>query len=126
MKHMPPVRVRRIGDPRWHRYVIRDSEGRYWAGGTKWTRKRAGATLFASRIAAIAAQNRCCLDGDAAETFVAKVVMSVHAGRWSAEELVAHLQRHKQFCVGGPAGKGGILLEIVPEETKKVESCGDR
>ena len=75
MKHLPPTRVRRVGDPRWHRYVIRDSEGRYWAGGEEWSRNRAAATMFASRIAAVAALNRCSLDGDPAETFVTTVVM---------------------------------------------------
>lgn len=125
MDHLPPTYIRRIGDFRWHRYIVRDSRGKYWAGGMEWSDNRADATLFASSLAAIAKLNHCCLNGDAAATFTTTVVMSVHAGRWTTDELVAHLQKHKQFCVGGPADKGGILLEIVVEEVKKVEPCGE-
>ena len=49
------------------------------------------------------------------------VVLTVHARRWSAEELARHLKRHREFFIGGPAGKEGILLEIVPDTLKKVD-----
>ena len=49
------------------------------------------------------------------------VVVTVHARRWSAEELARHLKRHREFFIGGPAGKEGLLLEIVPDTLKKVD-----
>jgi hypothetical protein len=125
MDYLPPGRVVRVGDRRWKRYVIRDCLDRFWAGEGRWSDEPSGALLFCRELDATKQKSQYCL-GDAADTFVAKVVMSVHAGRWSAEELVAHLRRHKQFCVGGPAGKGGILLEIVPDTLRKAKGCGDR
>jgi hypothetical protein len=65
------------------------------------------------------ARNRYCL-GDEADTFTATVVVTVHARRWSAEELARFLKRHRTFAIGGPAGKEGLLLEIVPDTLKKV------
>jgi 23S rRNA pseudoU1915 N3-methylase RlmH len=66
-------------------------------------------------------RNRCCLGGDEADTFVVTVLVTVHARRWSAKELARHLGRHRKFFIGGPAGKEGLLLEIVPDTLKKVE-----
>jgi hypothetical protein len=65
-------------------------------------------------------RNRHCLGGDVADTFTAKVRVSVHTGSWSTRDLAAHLKRHRRFCVGGSAGRGGLLLEIVPSTLKKV------
>lgn len=65
-------------------------------------------------------RNRYCL-GDEADTFSVSVVLAVHAGRWSAEELARHLEQHRKFFIGGPAGKEGLLLEIVPGTLKKVD-----
>ena len=58
----------------------------------------------------------------AADTFTATVVVTVHAGRWSTKELARHLKRHRKFFIGGPAGKEGLLLEIVPDTLRKVEA----
>ncbi len=67
------------------------------------------------------ARNRYCLGGDEADTFTATIILTVHARRWSKKELARHLKRHKKFCIGGPAGKEGVLLEIVPDTLKKVK-----
>ena len=77
--------------------------------------------LFSREIDAMEARNWHCLGGDTADTFTATIVLTVHAGRWSVEELAARLKRHRKFCINGPAGKGGFLLEILPETLKKVK-----
>ena len=77
--------------------------------------------LFHRELDALEARNRYCLGGDEADTFTVSVVITVHARRWSAKELARHLKRHRQFFVGGPAGKEGILLEIIPDTLKKVD-----
>ena len=44
-----------------------------------------------------------------------------HAGRWSRKTLAAFLKRHREVFIKGPAGKGGILLEILPDSLKKAK-----
>jgi hypothetical protein len=120
MDYLPPGRVVRVCDPRWQRYIIRDSLGQYWAGG-HWSHIPTDAVLFCREIDAMEVRNRHCLGGDTADTFTATVVLTVHAGRWSEEALVAHLKRHQKFCVGGPPAKGGLLLEILPGTLRRTE-----
>ena len=77
--------------------------------------------MFCRETDAMEARNRHCLGGDTADTFMATVVLTVHAGRWSVEELAAHLGRNRKFCTGGSARKGGILLEILPGTLRRPE-----
>ena len=121
MDYLPPGRVVRVGDHRWKRFVIRDCLDQFWAGEGRWTDKPSEAVLFCRELDATKQKNRHCL-GDTADTFTATVVVAVHPGRWSARELARHLKRHKEFCIGGPASKGGLLLEIVPDTLRKVKS----
>ncbi|MGO9109927.1 MAG: hypothetical protein ACLP9L_11900 [Thermoguttaceae bacterium] len=118
--YLPPGYIRRIGDKRFPRFVICDCRGQYWARD-HWSRKPAHAVLFHSEIQATEARNRYCLGSDEADTFTVSVVLAVHARRWSVEELARHLERHRQFFVGGPAEKEGLLLEIIPSTLKKVD-----
>jgi hypothetical protein len=120
MEYLPPGRVQRIGDERFPRYVIRDGLGQYWACD-RWSDKPSDAVLFYREIDAVKERNRCCLGGDTADTFTATIVVTVHAGRWSRKELVSHLRRHRTFCLGGPPGKEGLLLEILYNTLKKVK-----
>jgi hypothetical protein len=120
MDYLPPCHVQRIGDERFPRYVIRDCRGQYWARD-RWTGTPTFAVLFHRELDAMEARNRYCLGGDEADTFTVSVVITVHARRWSAAELARHLKRHRQFFVGGPAGKEGLLLEIVPGTLRRVE-----
>ena len=83
------------------------------------------AALFLSRVTAIAGRDQCCLNGDAADTFAATITLSVHAGRWTTEELVAHLKQHRRFSVSGPPEKGGVLLEIIIDDLKAVANTGE-
>ena len=114
-----PGYIQRIGDERFPRFVIRDGLGQYWARD-RWSDNPATAVLFCQELDAMEVRNRYCL-GDEADTFSVSVVLAVHAGRWSAEELARHLERHRKFFIGGPAGKEGLLLEIVPGTLKKVD-----
>ncbi|MGO9110435.1 MAG: hypothetical protein ACLP9L_14525 [Thermoguttaceae bacterium] len=120
MDYLPPCHVQRIGDERFPRYVIRDCRGQYWARD-RWTGTPTSAVLFHRELDAMEACNRYCLGGDEADTFTVSVVITVHARRWSAAELARHLKRHRQFFIGGPAGKEGLLLEIVPGTLRRVE-----
>jgi hypothetical protein len=120
MGYLPPGYVQRIGDERFPRFVIRDGLGQYWARD-HWSDKPAEAVLFCHEIDAMKARNRYCLDGDEADVYAATIMVTVHPRRWSAKELVRFLKRHRQFFIGGPAWKEGILLEIVPDTLKKVE-----
>jgi hypothetical protein len=120
MDYAPPGRVVRVCDPRWSRWIIKDGSGKYWAGENQWRDEPSEATLFCREIDAMEARNRHCL-GDVADTFTATVVVTVHAGRWTVEELADHLSRHRKFCAGGSPGKGGLLLEILPGTLRRPE-----
>ena len=119
MDYLPPGYVERIGDKRFPRFVIKDVEGRFWAGEGRWSNKPAKALLFNREIDAAKQKNRFCLGGEKADTFVATIVITVHPKCWSRKALVAFLKRHREFCIGGPADKGGLLLEIVPDTLRK-------
>ena len=120
MDYLPPGRVVKVGDRRWRRYVIRDCLDHFWAGEGRWSEKPSEALLFCRELDATKQKNRHCLGDDNADTFTVRVVVAAHPGRWSARELARFLARHREFCMGGPAGKGGLLLEIVPDTLRKA------
>ncbi len=120
MDYMPPGRVVKIGDERFARYTIVDCIGQYWARD-HWSNKPADAVLFYREVEAVEARNRHCLGGDEPEVFRATILLTVHPGRWLAKQLVRFLKRHRQFFIGGPSDKEGILMEIIPDTLKKVE-----
>ncbi len=121
MNYLPPGRVVRVGDHRWKRFVIRDSLDQFWAGEGRWSNEPAKALLFCRELDAAKQKNRYCLGGEPADTFTATIVVTVHPGRWSTKELARFLARHREFCRGGPADKGGLLLEIVPDTLRKAQ-----
>jgi len=121
MDYLPPGHVVKVCDPRWSRWLIRDGLGQYWAGD-HWSSNPSEAVFFHREIDAVEARNRHCLGGDTADTFTATVVVTVHAGCWSVEELAAYLGRHRRFCMAGYGDKKGLLLEILPGTLKKVKS----
>ncbi len=122
MDYMPPGRVVKVCDPRWSRWIIKDGIGQYWAGEERrWRDKPSDAVLFCSEIDATETRNRHCLGGDEADTFAVTLLVTVHARRWSEEELARHLKRHRKFFIGEPAGKEGLLVEIVPDTLKRIE-----
>ena len=121
MDYLPPGLIQRINHERFPRFIIRDGLGQFWAGEERrWSDKPGDAVLFYRELDAITERNWHCL-GDAGDTFTVTVSIVTHAGRWSLEELVRHLRRHRRFFTGGPAGKEGIALEILPDSLKKVE-----
>ena len=79
------------------------------------------ALLFCREIDAAKQKNRWCLGGDPADTFTATIVVTVHPGRWSRRSLPRFLSRHREFFRGGPPGKEGLLLEIVPDTLRKTK-----
>jgi hypothetical protein len=104
---------------------IRDGLGQYWAGESRrWSDKPADAVLFHAELDAMEARNRHCLGGDVADTFAVTVLVTVHSRRWSRKTLSAYLERHRKLFLGGPAGREGLLLEIIPDTLRKVEGCG--
>lgn len=122
MDYLPPGRVVKIGDERFPRFVIRDGLGQFWSGEERrWSDEPSAAVLFHRELDAMETRNRFCLGGDQADSFSATIVVTVHARRWSAEELARFLKRHNKFFRKGPARKEGILLEILPDSLKKVE-----
>lgn len=121
MNYLPPGRVVKIGDERFPRFVIRDGLYQVWAGKGRWSDKPAESVLFYSEIDAMETRNRHCLGGDVADTWIVTSLVTVHARRWSTEELARFLKRHRKFFMGGPAGKEGLLLEIVPDTLKRIE-----
>ena len=120
MDYLPPGRVVRVGDRRWRRFVIRDCLDRFWAGQGRWSDNPSGRSWFCREIDATKQRSRYCL-GDTADTFTATVVVTVHPKCWSRKALVAFLKRHREFCIGGPAGMKGLLLEIVPDTLRKTK-----
>jgi hypothetical protein len=122
MDYIPPGYIQRTGNERFPRFVIRDGLGQYWAGEERrWRDKPSDAVLFYSELDATETRNRHCLGGDEADTFAVTLLVTVHARRWSEEELARHLKRHRKFFLKGLAGKEGLLLDIVPDTLKKVE-----
>ena len=84
MDYLPPGYIRRIGDERFPRFVIRDGIGQYWAARTTGgATSHADALLFYYGDRRNGGENRYCLGGDAADTFTATVTVTVHARRWS-------------------------------------------
>jgi hypothetical protein len=120
MDYLPPGSVVRIGDPRWKRYVIRDVNGLFWAGEGRWGNEPLEALLFNRELDAAKQRNRYCLGDDNADTFTVRVVVTAHPGRWSKKQLASFLGRHREFFIGGPPGKEGLLLEIVPDTLRKA------
>jgi hypothetical protein len=122
MDYMPPGRVVKVGDERFPRWVIMDCLAQYWAGEERrWRDKPSEAMLFHTESAAVEERNCHCLGGDVADTFAVTLLVTVHARRWSEEDLARHLKRHRKFFIGGPAGKEGLLAEIVPDTLKRIE-----
>jgi hypothetical protein len=120
MDYLPPGYIQQTGDERFPRFIIRDGLGQYWARD-RWSDKPADAVLFYRELDAVKVRNCHCLGADEADVYTATIVVTVHARRWSAEELAHHLKRHREFFRKGPAGKEGLLLEIVPDTLKKVD-----
>ena len=103
-------------------YFIRDCLDRFWAGEGRWSDKPSEAMLFCRETRRGEAKNRYCLGDDKADTFTVRVVVTVHAATLVEEELASFLGRHREFFIGGPPGKEGLLLEIVPDTLRKVEA----
>ena len=121
MDYVPPGRVQRFGGRRFPRYVIRDSLGQYWAGEERrWSDNPSDSVLFCRELDAMLERNRCCLGDGKTDSFKVTVVLVVHGNRWTTKQLARHLKRHRRLAIGGPAGKGGLLLEIMPSTLKKV------
>ncbi len=125
MDYLPPGYIVKVSNRRWRRWVIKDGLGQFLAAENRWTDNPSKAVLFCRELDAVKTKNRHCL-GDTADTFTATVVVAVRPGRWSTGELARFLARHRQFCRGGPPGKEGLLLEIVPDTVRKVKGCGNR
>ncbi len=122
LDYLPPGYIQRINHERFPRFIIRDGLGQFWAGEERrWSDKAADAVLFYRELDATEVRNRHCLGGDIADTFSVSSILTVHARRWSLEELARHLRRHRKFFIGGPGNKEGLLLEILPDSLKKVE-----
>ena len=122
MDYMPPGRVVTLGNDRFPRYAIKDGLGQYWSGEERrWRPKLSEAVLFHTEATAIEDRNRHCLGGEVADTFTVTMLVTVHASRWSPEELARHLKRHRKHFLRGVAGKEGLLLEVLPDSLKKVE-----
>jgi hypothetical protein len=119
---MPPGYVQKIDDDKFPRYVIRDGVGQWWAGAERrWKSKPSEAVLFTTEVAAMEERNRCGLLGDPADTFRGVVIVSVHANRWTKEEIASHLKWHHEFHIEGYGDKEGLLLEILLDTLRKVE-----
>ena len=120
MDYLPPGRVVRVGDRRWRRWVIRDCLDRFWAGEGRWSEESSKALLFCRELDATTQKSQYCL-GDTADTFTATVVVTARPKCWSRKALVAFMKRHREFCIGGPAGMEGLLLEIVPDTLRRAK-----
>ena len=120
MDYLPPGYIQRIGHERFPRFIIRDGLGQYFARD-RWSDKPGDAVLFYRELDAVKVRNCHCLGTDEADVYTAMVVVTVQARRWSKQELARFLKRHREFHIGGPTGKEGLLLEIVPDTLKKFD-----
>lgn len=121
MDFLPPGFIVRVVYSPFPRYAIQDGTAQWWCGEQRrWSSSPSDALLFCREMDAMTERNRHCL-GDSAEVFAATILLTVHHGRWSRRDIVRHLRRHREFFIGGPVGKEGLLLEIVCDTLKKVK-----
>ena len=119
MDFMPPGYVQQIDH---EKYVLRDGVGQWWAGKERrWKSESTEAIFFRTEVAAMEERNRCGLLGDPADTFKALVIVTVQAHRWTKEELVRRLKRHREIHFEANGGEEGLLLELLLDTLKKVE-----
>ena len=111
MEFMPPVSVRRVGDPEMLRFVVRDGGGHYWTG-TAWSDDPAEAMLYLRESDAMrAGLNLHEIDG-ATETFTATIVVSVTRDAWRLGDLVEFLKRWARFVMLKNQETRAVKVEI--------------
>ena len=108
MEFVPPASVRRVGDPRFRRFLIRDGGGHYWTG-KEWSDHPADALLYLREAEAIRAGLGVHEIDGATETFTTTITITVTRDSWQLEELVAHLKRW------------GRLVMLKNQETRAVK-----
>jgi len=104
----------KVGDRRFPRWIVKDAENRYWRAEGRWSADASGALLFCRDLDATKQKNRYCLGGDPADTFTATVVVTAHPPTLVAQGDCRFVKRHREFCIGGPAGKGGFTARNRP------------
>ena len=96
MNFTPPASVRRVGDPRWRRFLIRDGGGNYWTG-QGWSDAPANALLFIRESDAMRVGLGLHEEGMA--TYRATITVSVGQGEWTLEDLRKYMTTWGRFIV---------------------------
>ncbi len=96
MDFIPPVSIRRISDPRFPRFVLRDGSGNYGTG-TAWSHNPSEARLYLRESEAMRAGLDVHKKDGATEMFTATIAVTVTKDAWTMEELVAYLKRWGRF-----------------------------
>ena len=111
MEFVPPISVRRVGDPQFLRFVVRDGGGHYWTG-EGWSNNPSEAMLYRRESEAMrAGLDLHELDG-VTETFMANVIVSVTRDAWRLEELIQHLKRWGRFVMLKNQETRAVKVEI--------------
>ncbi len=118
MEFVPPVSVRRVGDSRFLRFIVRDGGGHYWTG-QEWSDNPAEAMLYFRESEAMRAGLQVHdTDGETA-TFKACVIVSVTRDAWRLEELVTFLKRWGRFILMKNQETRAVTIEINWDELEE-------
>jgi len=107
----PPISVRRVGDARWRRFVIRDGGGHFWTGQA-WSNDPAEAMLFLRESEAMRAGLGVHEIDGATETFATSITVSVTTDAWKVKDLVAFLKRWARLLVLKNQESRTVKIEI--------------
>lgn len=111
MAFVPPVSVRRVGDSRFLRFIVRDGGGHYWTG-QEWSDNPADAMVYLRESDAMRAGLQVHEIDGATEVLTTTVVVSVTRDAWRLEELVTFLKRWGRFVMLKNQETRAVKVEI--------------
>jgi hypothetical protein len=111
MEFVPPVSVRRVGDRRFLRFIVRDGGGHCWTGRS-WSEDPAEAMLYLRESDAMRAGLHLHEFDGATDAFTVQVVVSVTRDAWRREELIEYLKSWARLLMMKNQENRAIRIEI--------------
>jgi hypothetical protein len=120
MDYMPPIYVQRIGDPRFPRFIYRDSGGQYFTPSKTWSEYPGEAAVYFSVADAVADERRFVDCEHVRDTYTLKIVVITDKDAWSREQLVQHLTRFCAIVMERNQERRGVVLEVHWDDLHKT------
>jgi len=111
MDYIPPAYVEPVGDPKFPRYVFRDSGGSYFTSDGNWREDPRAAAVYYSVADAIADERRYSDGQHLRDTYTVKLVVVTDKDAWTRDELVQHLTRFTEIIVHKNQERRGVVIE---------------